>query len=49
MTQQWNTPQPGVLGSLAFEQYKNGNLDKARQTVDQALTLNGRNAGLAHP
>ena len=44
--QKWNVARAGVLGSLATEQYKGGNLDKARGTVDQAMTMDPQNAAL---
>jgi tetratricopeptide (TPR) repeat protein len=46
MTEQWNAARAGVLGSLAQEQYKGGNLDKARASVDNAICLNPKNAQL---
>src|SRR5262245_53939447 len=46
MTQQWNAARAGVLGSLATEQYKGGNLDKARISIDNAIALNPKNAKL---
>ena len=45
-TQEWNGALRGVLGSLATEQFKSGNLDKARETVDSAIKLNPKNAEL---
>ena len=45
-TQEWNGARAGVLGSLATEQFKSGNLDKARETVDSAIKLNPKNAAL---
>src|SRR3954471_17062055 len=46
MTQQWNAARAGILGSLATEQYKGGNLAKARETVENAMKLNPKNAPL---
>jgi Flp pilus assembly protein TadD len=38
-TREWNSARANVLGSLATDQYKSGNLDKARETVREALKL----------
>lgn len=38
-TQQWNSARAGVLYSLASDQYKTGNFEKSRQTVDDALKM----------
>src|SRR3954466_841941 len=46
VTQQWNSARAAVMGTMATEQYKNGNLDKARESVDGALKLNPTNAAL---
>jgi tetratricopeptide (TPR) repeat protein len=46
MTAQWNTARAGVLASLAKEQFEGGNLDKARETIDQAIALDPKTAGL---
>lgn len=42
-TAQWNAARAGVLGSLAKDQYDSGNLEKSRQSVDQALALDPKN------
>jgi len=44
--QQWNDARVGVLGGLALDQYKNGDLEKARATVDEALALSPNNVQL---
>jgi tetratricopeptide (TPR) repeat protein len=36
---EWNSARANVLGSLATDQYKSGNLDKARETLHEALKL----------
>ncbi len=36
---QWNTARATVLRSLAEDQYRNGDLDNSRKTVDDALRL----------
>jgi Flp pilus assembly protein TadD len=36
---QWNGARSGVMASLAQDQYKSGNFEKCRQTVDDALKL----------
>ena len=36
---EWNGARSAVLTSLANEQYKSGNFDKARRTVDEALKM----------
>lgn len=38
-TKEWNAARAAVLTGLATDQYKNGNFDKSRQTVNQALKL----------
>lgn len=40
----WAAARSSVLVSLAKDQFKNGQLDKARQTVDEALRLSPDNA-----
>lgn len=40
MTQQWQDARAGVQYGLARQQYESGNLADARQSVNQALTLN---------
>jgi tetratricopeptide (TPR) repeat protein len=42
-TEQWNSARANVLCSLANEQYKNGNLDQARQTINKAVGLDPKN------
>lgn len=46
MTEQWNTARSGVLASLATEQYGNGNLVKARESVDNAIKMSPKIAAL---
>src|SRR5690242_13946816 len=46
MNEQWNAARAGVLGSLASEQFKGGNLPKARESADNALKLNPKNPNL---
>jgi Flp pilus assembly protein TadD len=41
---QWNDARANVLASLANDQYKNGNFDKCRETLDQAIRLEPANA-----
>ncbi len=36
---QWNDARANVLASLAADQFKNGNLEKCQETLDQALRL----------
>jgi tetratricopeptide (TPR) repeat protein len=45
-TEQWNSARANVLCSLANEQYKNGNLDQARQTINQAIGMDPQNQSL---
>lgn len=40
MTQQWQDARAGVQYGLARQQYESGNLNNARQSVDQAMLLN---------
>lgn len=42
--QQWYSARASVQVSLATDQLKSGNLDKARKTVDEALALDANNA-----
>ncbi len=42
----WNAARAGVQSSLAREQYKSGNFDECRQTVNSALEMDPENAGL---
>jgi Flp pilus assembly protein TadD len=39
-TKQWNAARADVLHSLARDQYRTGNFDKCRKTLDEALKLN---------
>src|SRR5205814_2054850 len=39
-TKQWSAARAAVLGQLALDQYKSGNFDKSRQTLNEALRLN---------
>lgn len=43
---QWAGTRAAVLASLATDQYRSGNYDKSRQTVDQAIALDGKNPRL---
>jgi Flp pilus assembly protein TadD len=43
---QWNNARASVLASLATDQYKNGNLEKCQETMDQALRLEPANVEL---
>jgi tetratricopeptide (TPR) repeat protein len=45
-TQEWNGARAAVLFSLANDQYKTGNLDAARKSIDEALSLDPKNANL---
>jgi superkiller protein 3 len=45
-TKQWNGTRASVLYALANDQYKNGNFDKSRQTVSEALRIDPSNARL---
>src|SRR4051812_40597332 len=45
-TQQWNGARAAVLHGLAIDQFQNGNFDKARETVAQAMRLDPKNAKL---
>ena len=42
---QWAGARANVLGSLAKEQYENGNFDKCRQTITDALKIDPENVG----
>jgi tetratricopeptide (TPR) repeat protein len=42
----WAGARANVLGNLAKEQYDGGNLEKARETIDQALGIDPENAPL---
>ena len=41
---QWNNARSNVLSGLAADQYANGNFDKSRSTIDQAIRLSPDNA-----
>jgi tetratricopeptide (TPR) repeat protein len=43
-TEQWNGARAAVLFSLAQDQFQTGNLDKARQTLDEAMAMEPTNA-----
>jgi tetratricopeptide (TPR) repeat protein len=43
-TEQWNNARGAVLFSLATDQFNTGNLDKSRQTLDEAIKLEPENA-----
>ncbi len=43
---QWNRARASVLVSLASDQYATGNLDKCRETLDQALRMDPTNPRL---
>jgi Flp pilus assembly protein TadD len=43
---QWAGARANVLGSLAKEQYENGNFDKCRQTITDALKMDPENVAL---
>ncbi|MBV8779987.1 MAG: tetratricopeptide repeat protein [Phycisphaerae bacterium] len=43
-TEQWNDARAAVMGGLADDQFKNGNFDKSRQSVDEAMRLNPKSA-----
>jgi protein O-GlcNAc transferase len=45
-TAEWNGARASVLGGLAEDQFKTGNFEKSRYSVDQALLLDPRNATL---
>ena len=38
-TREWNGARSAVLASLANEQFKSGNFDKSRRTVDEAIKM----------
>lgn len=40
---QWAGARANVMGSLAKEQYENGNFDKSRTTIDEALKMDPEN------
>jgi predicted Zn-dependent protease len=42
-TRQWNDARSSVMVGIAQDQYKTGNFDKCRETVDQALKLSPDN------
>jgi len=43
---QWASARANVMGSLAKEQYENGNFDKCRMTIDDALKMDPENVSL---
>jgi Flp pilus assembly protein TadD len=43
---QWSQARAAVTGSLARSQYENGNFDKARKSIDEALKLDPENVNL---
>jgi tetratricopeptide (TPR) repeat protein len=45
-TAEWNGARAAVLGGLADDQFKTGNFDKCRYTVDQAMLLDPKNPNL---
>lgn len=45
-TAEWNTARASVMGSLARDQYKTGNFDKARVSINEALKLNPKSGEL---
>lgn len=45
-TQDWNVARAAVMGSLAKDQYKTGNFDKARVTLNEAIKLDPKNSNL---
>jgi tetratricopeptide (TPR) repeat protein len=45
-TIQWNKTRAEVLAGLATDQYRNGNLDKAKETLDSALRMDSTNPQL---
>src|SRR5690349_11705161 len=42
--EEWNDARARVLQSLAKDQFQTGNFDKARQTINDALKLDPKNA-----
>src|SRR4051794_37481714 len=44
VTEQWNVARADVLGSLATEQYNGGNIEKARESINKAITLYPKSA-----
>jgi Tfp pilus assembly protein PilF len=45
-SKQWNDARAGILGTLAADQYKNGNFDKCEESLGEALHLAPNNANL---
>ena len=45
-TARWNTARAGVMYSLATDQFKAGNLEQSRKTVNQALKLDPKNPAI---
>ncbi len=46
MTRKWNQQRAGVMHSLARDQYRTGDFDKSRKTLDQAMVLDPENVAL---
>jgi tetratricopeptide (TPR) repeat protein len=42
----WNSTRAAVLGQLASDQYKSGNFDKSRQTLNEAMRMDPENGRL---
>src|SRR3954467_13413531 len=45
-SQQWNDARANILGTLAADQYKNGNFEKCGESLNEALQLAPKNPGL---
>src|SRR4051794_4450944 len=45
-TQKWNGARSNVMASLAKDQFKSGNFEQCRKTVDGALALNPKDPQL---
>ncbi|MFT3785253.1 MAG: tetratricopeptide repeat protein [Tepidisphaeraceae bacterium] len=45
-TQEWNGARAAVLFSLANDQYKTGNLETSRKSIDEALALDPKNPNI---
>src|SRR5438477_12826994 len=41
---QWNNTRAAVLANLASEQSQNGDFERARQSINEALRMDGENA-----
>src|SRR4051812_37208519 len=46
VTQQWDKTRAKVKATLAKDQYDNGNFDKARVSVDEAIKMDPENASI---